>query len=111
MTRLNLPLPSGTFEEMAEEAFGLPYHEILFKTGKELRGMSDRKLLDVYMKSRTLTDQNYLPRKQKIVKPAMKWKVPASKPKEFKFSVDTHQSKPPWETQTGGSVLIQILQH
>ena len=35
----------------------------------------------------------------------MKWKVPASKSKEFKFSVDTNQSKAPWETQTGGSVF------
>ena len=33
---------------MAEEAFGLRYYEILFKTGKELRDTSDRKLLEVY---------------------------------------------------------------
>ena len=36
----------------------------------------------------------------------MKWKVPASEPKEFKFSVDTNQSKPPWDTNRTLSVQI-----
>ena len=85
-------LPPKTFKEMAEEAFGLTYHEILFKAGKELRGISDRKLLDVYMKSRALMD-------------TMKWKVPTSKSKEFKLPVDTNHIKPLWVTQTGSSVF------
>ena len=52
-------LPPKTFEEMPEEA----YHEILFKAGKGFRDTSDRKLLDVYMKSRTLTG-HFFHRKQ-----------------------------------------------
>ena len=35
----------------------------------------------------------------------MKWKVPVHKPKEFKFSADTNQNKPPWERQIGGLVF------
>ena len=35
----------------------------------------------------------------------MKWKVPASKSEEFKFPVDTNQSKPPWGIQTGSFVF------
>ena len=62
-------------------------------TGKEFRNIGDRRVLDIYMKSRghpiTPTDQNYVPRKQKFVKPAIKWKVTASKPKKFKFLVYT----------------------
>ena len=102
-------LPPMTFEETVEDTFGLPHHQILFMTGKELRDIGDRRVLDAYMKSegylRTLTDQNYVPRKRNIVKPAMKWKAPADKPKEFKFSAYTNQSKPSWETQTGGSIF------
>ena len=89
--------------------FGLPYQQILFMMGKELRGIGDRRVLDTYMKliwhPRTLTDQKYVPRKQKVVKPAIKWKVPANKPKGFKFSADTNHSKPPWKTNTGGLIF------
>ena len=53
-----------------------------------------------------MNDQDYVPRKRKIVKSAIKWKVPAvHKPKEFKFSADKNQSDPLWETQTGGLVF------
>ena len=46
---------------------------------------------DVYMDAY----QDYVPRKRKIVKPARKWKAPTNKPKEFKFSANTNQSKSP----------------
>ena len=46
----------------------------------------------------------YIPRKRKCVKPAMKWKTRTNKPKEFKISADTNQSKPPRETHTGGTI-------
>ena len=101
-------LPPTTFKEIAEDTFGLPHHRICFMTGKELRDIGDRIVLDAYLTSRGYpgcTDQNCVPRKRKIVKPAMKWKVPADKPKEFKFSAYTNQSKPSWETQTGGSIF------
>ena len=69
--------------------------------GKGIRDIGDhsRRVCDPY-----INDQNYVPRKQKIIKPTMKWKAPANKPKEFEFSVDTNQSNPPWEPQTGGLV-------
>ena len=35
----------------------------------------------------------------------MKCKVLAKKPKEFKVPAYTNQSKPPWETQTGGLIF------
>ena len=35
----------------------------------------------------------------------MEYKVSSDKPKEFKVSTYTNQSKPPWETQTGGSIF------
>ena len=57
---------------------------------KELRDVVDRKYRVGCMGSRTLTDQNYLHRKQKTGKPAMRWKVPISKPKEFKILADPH---------------------
>ena len=53
-------LPPETFEEIAEKALGLSYHKILFKTGKELRDTSGRKLLEVCMKSRILTGSGRL---------------------------------------------------
>ena len=109
-----------TFKEMAEGAIGLPYHEILLVAGKEIRDRGEYLLFDMYMRSKSTTDQNYLPRKLKIVKPAMKWSVPAisttdkdkpqgrttGQPKEFQFSVYPYQSKPPWDTQIGGSAFL-----
>ena len=60
-------------------------------TGKEIRNTEDRKVHDVYMDAY----QDYVPRKWKIVKPARKWEAPTNKPKEFRFSANTNQSKPP----------------
>ena len=105
-----------TFKEMAEDAIGRPYHDILFMTGKEIRDRGDLLIRDAYinMRSKTLASDvldgglpkslNCVPRKRKIVKATMKWKVPASSttdedepqgsttggPKEFKFSVDPY---------------------
>ena len=58
-----------------------------------------------YLTPMYISDQDYVRRKQKIAEPAMKWNIPANKPKEFKYSADTNQSKPPWETQIGGLVF------
>ena len=44
--------------------------------GKELGDKGDRRGLDAY-----INDQDYVPRKRKSVKPAMKWKVTVHKPK------------------------------
>ena len=60
--------------------------------GEELRDIGDNRVLDAY-----ISDEDYILRKRKHVKPAMKWKVPANKPKEFKYSADINQSKSPWE--------------
>ena len=68
-----------TFKEMAEDTIGSPYHEIFFMTGKEIRDRGDREMVDAYTRLRTLTDQNYVPRKRRIVKPAMTWKIPDQK--------------------------------
>ena len=113
-----------TFKEMAEDAIGRPYHDILFMTGKEIRDRGDLLVHDAYIKMRSKTlgpeSLNYVPRKRKIVKATMKWKVPASSttdedepqgsttggPKEFKFSVNPYQSQHPGNKQTGGSVFV-----
>ncbi len=51
-------LPPMTFEEITEDTIGATYHEILFMTGKEIRDRGDCKILEAYMRLRTLTDQN-----------------------------------------------------
>ena len=72
--------------------FNLPYKQIHFHfmAGKELTDMyvyGDCRVLDAYMKSRgyprTLTDQDYVPRKRNIAKPAMIWKVILDMNKEY----------------------------
>ena len=101
-------LPPDTFDEFLQNGFGLPYHQILFMTGKELRDIGDLRVLGAYMKSRgylsTLTDQNYIPQKLKIVKLVMKWKVRTRyvvNPRSSNFQwISINQSKSPWETQT-----------
>ena len=60
-------------------------------TGKKIRNTEDRKVHGIYMDAY----QDYVPRKQNIVKAARKWKAPTNEPKEFKFSANTNQSKPP----------------
>ena len=82
------------WDDCMGDGFGLLFQQISFMAGKEIRDIGDRRELGAYT-----NDQDYVPRKQKIIKPAMKWKEPVHKPKEFKFSADTNQSKSPWETQ------------
>ena len=67
----------GTIQEDLEPCddfmgndFGLPYQQMSFMTGKEPRDIEDRRVLDAYR-----NDQDYVPRKQKIVKPAMKLEI------------------------------------
>ena len=55
-----------TFEELTVDSFGLPYQQICFMTGKELRDIGDHRILGAYMKSRALIDHNYLPRKRNL---------------------------------------------
>ena len=52
-------LPPMTFKGVVEDTIDVPWHEIHFMTGKEIRDRGDRKILDAYMKSKTLTGQNY----------------------------------------------------
>ena len=59
------------------------------RTGKEIRNIEGHEAHDTYMDGY----QNYVPRKRKITKAARKWKAPTNKPKEFKFSANTNQSK------------------
>ena len=49
-------IPPDTFDDFLGDGFGLPYHEICFVTGKELRDIGDHRVHDAYMKSR-----GYLP--------------------------------------------------
>ena len=72
------------------------YHEILFTTRKEIRDRRDNEILGAYMKLRTLTDQHYAPRKQEIVKPTIKWRVPeqtTSKSNTFTFDATKQQAQ------------------
>ena len=59
---------------------------------------------DIYMDGY----QNYVPRKQKIAKAARKWKASANKPKEFKFSANIDQSKPPEGVFMFGSAARKV---
>ena len=61
-------------------------------TGKEIRDRGEKLVLDMNMILKTITDQNYVPRKQKNVKPTMKRRVPdqtTSKINTFSFSTKT----------------------
>ena len=113
-----------TFKEMAEDAIDHPYHDILFMTGKEIRDEGDLLVHNAYMKMRTKIlgpeSVNYVPRKRKIVKAARKWEAQTcptmdeeeiqgsttGRPKEFKFSVNPHQSQQSGNKQKGGSVFV-----
>lgn len=67
------------FKEVVERSFGLPYHEVNFMTGKDLRDRADRLVLEAYIQSKTLTNQCYTkaskPAKvtQQIIKVDKKW--------------------------------------
>ena len=89
-----------TFFYFVEDEIGTQYQQTRFMTGKEIRNIEDRSVHDVYLD----TYQDYVPRKQKIVNAAMKWKAPTNTPKEFKFSVNTNQSKSPEGVFMFGSV-------
>ena len=94
-----------TFKEMAEDAIGHPYHDVLFMTRKEIRDEGDLLVHNAYMKMRTKIlgpgSTNYVPRKRKIVKTASKWKAQTRPPTdEEEISTRKHN----WETQG-----IQIL--
>ena len=74
----------------------------VFTTGKELRDIGNCRVLDAYMKSRTLTNQNYVPRRKKIVKPANKWRAPVpkiEKHEQFFFNVSTTNHFPTQNTK------------
>ena len=97
--------PSDVFDFMEDE-IGAPHQQTRFITGKEIRNIEDRKCHDVYMDAY----QDCVPRKRKIVKPAMKWKAPTNKLKEFKFSADTNQSKPPEGVFMFGSAARKVTE-
>ena len=82
--------PCDVFDFEGDE-IGTPYQQTYFTTGKEIRNIEGRKAHDTYMDGY----QDYAPRKRKIAKAARKWKAPTNKPKDFKFSANTNQSKPP----------------
>ena len=87
-----------------EEEIGTPPQQIWFTTGKEIRNIEGRKgYMDGY--------KNHVPRKRNIVKAAKKWKSPTNKPKEFKFSANTDQSKPPEGVFMFGSAARKVPSH
>ena len=57
-----------TFKEMAEDAIGHPYHDVLFMTGKEIRDEGGLLVHNAYMKMRTKIlgpeSLKYVPRKK-----------------------------------------------
>ena len=52
-----------------------------------------------------------VPGERRIAKAARKWKAPANKPKEFKFSANTNQSKPPEGVFMFGSAAQDVPSH
>ena len=81
----------NSFKSRVEDSLGLPYHQGMFMSGKEIRDESKRIVLDVYMKSKTTTDQNYQPRWRRIVKADRSWEVPEKqeeRSKDFTFKIE-----------------------
>ena len=78
-------------KSLVEDTVGLPYHDVCFMMGKEIRDRGDRVVLEAYVKSKITSDQCYQPSKRKIVKPAKIWsEIKSSKqplqPKEWTFT-------------------------
>ena len=46
-------------KEVVGRSVGLPYHEVTYMTGKDLRDRADRLVLEAYIQSKTFTDQCY----------------------------------------------------
>ena len=82
--------PGDVFDFMGDE-IGTLHQQTYFITGKEIRNIEGRKAHDTYMDGY----QDNVPMKRKFSKAVRKWKAPTNKPKEFKFSANTNQSKPP----------------
>ena len=87
-----------SFREVAERTFELPYHEIKFMIGKDLRDRADRMVLEAFIKSKTLTDQCYTKSarttvvKRKLIQVNKKWtqeNTQAQQPHGFKFIIPT----------------------
>ena len=113
-----------TFKEIAEDAIDRPYHDILFMTGKEIMDEGELLVHESYIKMRTQfrgpESRNYVPRKRKMVKAAMKWKAltcPTTDkdelqgrsnegPKTYKFLVNPYQSHHSGNKQQGGDVFV-----
>ena len=86
------------FTSLVEDTVGLPYHQVNFMTGKEIRDRSKRIVLDSYMRATTTTDQNYQPRPRRLIKSARFWKVPKQQEERrkaftFKFEAATPSGK------------------
>ena len=96
-------LPFEGFDFMGDEIDTLP-QQIWFTTRKEIRNIEARKGHDIYMDGY----QDYVLRKRRIAKVARKWKAPTNKPKEFKFSVNLDQSKPPEGVFMFGSAARKV---
>ena len=47
------------FREVVEGTFELPYHEVNYMTGKDLRDRADIMVLEAFIQSKTPTDQCY----------------------------------------------------
>ena len=95
--KCNKEAPS--FRETIKDLLGLPYHEVNFMTGKELRDRGDRMILEAYVKSNTTSDQCYSNwrgnknTKRRIVKPIKKWSgtnKPVHQVGVFKFEIDSN---------------------
>ena len=88
-----------TFKEVVERSVGLPYHEVNYMTGKDLRDRVDRLVLEAYIQSKTFTDQCYTNTNKtiritkKIVKVNKKWTqepIQVQQEQGFKFTVPSH---------------------
>ena len=79
----------------------------MFHYGEGDQKYQGRKGHDIYMDGY----QNHVPRKRKIAKAARKWKAPTNKPKEFKFSANTDQSKSPEGVFMFGSAARKVPSH
>ena len=98
--------PCVCFDFMGDE-ISTPDQQTYFTTGNETRNIEGRKAHGTYMDGY----QDYVPRKRKIAKAARKWKAPTNKPKEFKFSANTDQSKPPKGVFMFGSAARKVPSH
>ena len=127
----NAPETLQDIEEELAQDLGLTKHQLLFKTGRQLKELSERKVQTTFDKVNAVAlaaqrkekedfarvrklaaqmENTSKFRRIKYMSPGLNTNeskvTSADKSKVIKFTRKQNQSKPPWETQQGASIFV-----